>query len=118
MVNYVTDLRSKLTSVQVAARANEEKAKAKMKVWYDRIRQFEEGDMVLVLLPSLSNKLKAEWQGLYAIVRKVTPVTYQVRMSDKKKSLRVLHVNMLMAWTTPNATCLYAGHVDPSDYTL
>ncbi len=33
VVNYVTDLRSKLTSVQVA---NEEKAKVKMKVWYDK----------------------------------------------------------------------------------
>ena len=55
------------------------------------------GDLVLVLLPSSSSKLLAQWQGPYQIVERTGKVTYRVDMHDKRKRHRVLHVNMLKA---------------------
>ena len=52
---------------------NLEKAQEKQKHWYDqgaRVRQFEVGDPVLVLLPTTTDKLLAQWQGPYLVVKR------------------------------------------------
>jgi len=51
-----------------------------------------------VLLPTSSNKLLAQWQGPYCILRKVGKVDYEVLMPDKRKRKKVFHVNMLKKW--------------------
>ena len=61
---------------------------AEQKVWYDRnarVREFELGEEVLVLLPTSTSKLLARLQGPYRIVWKVGRVNYEIEMSDKKK---------------------------------
>ena len=53
------------------------------KRWYDqgaRQRQFEAGDQVLLLLPTSTNKLVAQWQGPYEAVKKIGKVDYLVHM--------------------------------------
>ncbi|KAL5479524.1 hypothetical protein EMCRGX_G023052 [Ephydatia muelleri] len=48
-------------------------AQRKQKTWYDshaRSLEFRDGDLVLVLLPSSSNKLLAQWQGPYQVLRR------------------------------------------------
>ncbi|XP_031684256.1 uncharacterized protein LOC116374667 [Oncorhynchus kisutch] len=42
-----------------------------------RHREFESGQKVLLLLPSSTSKLLAQWQGPYLIGRKMGPVTYR-----------------------------------------
>ena len=63
------------------------------------------GDQVLVLL-SESNKLLAKWMGPYIMTRKLTDVTYEILMQDKRKQRGVSHINMLAKWESPTAACL------------
>ena len=44
---------------------------------------------MLVLLPTSTSKMLAQWQGPYQIVKRVSKVTY------RRKRKRVFHVNML-----------------------
>ena len=83
---------------------NLKSARARQKKWYDRNardRSFEAGDQVLVLLPTSTSKLTAQWQGPYQVLSRVGSVNYLVHMSDRKKKRRVLHVNMLQKWQQP-----------------
>ena len=51
--------------------------------WYDvkaRLREFKAGDPVLVLLPTSTNKLLAQWQGPYQVLERMGQVTYLVDM--------------------------------------
>ena len=46
------------------------RAQKVQKTWYDRnarLREFEPGDSVLVLLPTSTSKLRAQWQGPYEV---------------------------------------------------
>lgn len=58
-----------------------------------------------MLLPTSSNKLLAQWQGPYPVRKQVTPVTYQIDMTDKRKRN---HVNMLRKWNTPTGLNLWS----------
>ena len=63
------------------ARENLTKAQAQQKRWYDRNareREFQPGEHVLVLLPTLTHKLLEKWQGPYPVRRRVSPVTYEI----------------------------------------
>ena len=60
-----------------------------------RERVLEPEDEVLVLLPTTSNKLLAQWQGPYRVLRRVGEVNYKVYMPDKRKRKAILHINML-----------------------
>ena len=54
--------------------ANLKEAQQRQKTMYDqtaRERELEPSEEVLVLLPASSNKLLAQWQGPYCVVRKV-----------------------------------------------
>ena len=56
-----------------------EKAQQSQKAWYDqtaRYRTLNEGDMVLVLLPTSSNTLIAQWQGPYKVTKQVGKANY------------------------------------------
>ena len=52
-------------------RENLKQSQSKQKVWYDqrpsRDRKFKAGDKVLVLLPSSTHNLTAEWRGPYKV---------------------------------------------------
>ena len=63
-----------------------------------RERELQPDEEVLVLLPSSSNKLLAQWQGPYCILRSVGKVNYEVLMPDKRKRKKVFHVDMLKKW--------------------
>ena len=79
------------------ARENVRKVQQDQKTWYDqnsRTRTLSEGSMVLVLLPTSSNKLEAQWQGPYKVLQRVGKVNYLIDMEDRRKR-RLLHINML-----------------------
>ena len=79
-----------------------------------REREFKDGDQVLVLLPTCTSKLMASWQGP-GITKKVTPVTYEVNMHDKRKKKRIVHVNMLKEWNMPIMVWLWTERVNEED---
>lgn len=115
VISYVLEMRNKLDQMGTIATAAEEMAKSKTKVWYDRgarSRSLTEGDQVLVLLPVGSDKLSAQWQGPYTVLKKVSPVSYCIDMHDKKKRRRQFHVNMLKEWHTPAAAVLQVAIMD------
>ena len=98
VIDYMLDLRSRSQDCREAALENAKESRIKSKRWYDSralSRSFEPGDKVLVLLPIPGNPLQAKYQGPYTILSKVGEVDYWVELPDKRKSSRLLHVNLL-----------------------
>lgn len=95
VTTYVMEMRERIKQFMQLANDNEFTNKRKEKFYYDRNcrkRNFKLGDKVLLLLPTSSNKLVAEWKGPYEVVRKVNKVDYVVRIGDHE---RMYHINML-----------------------
>ncbi len=88
MVSYVLAMREKLAWMAELVQQNLGKAQVQQKAWYDRnarSRELQPGDDVLVLLPSSTKKLFAQWQGPYKVKRKVGKVNYEVEMPGIKE---------------------------------
>ena len=114
VVSYVLCIQDRLTKMAELVKDNLEKAQETQKKWYDlnaRERSFELGEKVLVLLPTSTNKLLAQWQGPYEVVKKINKVIYQVEMLNKRKRLRNFHINMLRKWHEPLATSYWVQDV-------
>ena len=118
MVSYVLSIQEKLANMVELVKDNMEKAQETQKRWYDlnaRERSFEVGEKILVLLPASTNKLLAQWQGPYEVVKKVNKVIYQVEKQNKRKRLRNFHINMLRKWHEPLATSYWVEDVEEKD---
>ena len=93
MVSYVLETQRRLKEMVDIAGENMLKSQEEQKRWYDRrarLREFERGDQVLVLLPTTTDsKLMAQWQGPYQVLAREGKVTYLVDMHDRKKRHRV-----------------------------
>ena len=103
VVSYVLLVRERLERMAELVQENLSRSQKQQKVWYDRnarSREFQPGDQVLVLLPTSTNKLIAQWQGPYVVVRRLGKVNYEVEMDDKRKK-KTMHVNMLRKWHAP-----------------
>ena len=75
VASQVIEMRTRLLQMTDLVHNNMAKAQAKQKAWFDkaaRCRQFEVGDMVLVLLPSSSSKLQVQWQGPFCGTKRVS----------------------------------------------
>ena len=95
VLTYMSQMRERLREVAARARKNAEEAQAKYKQYYDRKcseRSLEQGDKILVLMPSSSHKMMAEWIGPYKVVRKVNEYNYEIQLPKRKT---ILHINML-----------------------
>ena len=67
-------------------------------MWYNkhaRLCELKPGNLVLVLLPTSTSKLLAQWQRPYKVVKRMSKVTYLIEMDDETKRRRVFHDNML-----------------------
>ena len=104
VVSHVIAMREKMSMMVDLVKENMTQAQGRQKHWYDqkaRHREFQEGDQVLVLLPTSANKLLARWQGPYEVRKRVGRVNYQIEMHDRRKRRRIFHVNMLRKFNTP-----------------
>lgn len=82
VVSYLLGVYDKLELARGIPDASEEANKTSMKAAYDvgsRARSFSVDDLVLVLLPTSSNKLLAQWQGPFPVTAKLGETTYRVR---------------------------------------
>ena len=71
------------------------KAREVQKGYYDpkcRLRRFAVGDKCLVLLPTVSNKLLAQWNGSYEVQEIFNDLNYVLLFEGQPKRF---HVNML-----------------------
>ncbi|XP_061180784.1 uncharacterized protein LOC133189428 [Saccostrea echinata] len=92
---YILDLKEKLEETCKIAHQQLEKARKYQRKHYNKRtidRRMKVGDLVLVLLPTKSNKLLMQWRGPYKVVQKVGDMDYKVEMHGK---LKTLHANLL-----------------------
>ena len=92
---YVFELREKLEDTLKLAHCELEKAQRKGKHYYDRkskVRKFQRGEKVLVLLPTDHNKLLMQWKGPFEVSSVVGLNDYKVKGKGKEK---VYHANIL-----------------------
>ena len=79
VVNHVVNMR--LAEIRDTVRETLVTKRQKIKQWYEQNatkREFRPGDEVLLLLPSDSSKVVAQWKGPYRVIRKVNDVIYEV----------------------------------------
>ena len=96
VVSYVMKSRDRLEKLHKMSFEKEIDAKRKQKKYFDqksKVRQLEEGQKVLILLPTSNNRLLAEWKGPYKVIEKVSPVDYKIQLNRKNE--KVFHINML-----------------------
>ena len=116
VVSYILSVQEKLERMMEMVKENSVKANAQQKTWYNqnaRSREFQPGDQVLVLLPTSTSKLLAQWQRPYPVIRRVGSVNYQIDMVGKRKRKRIFHVNMLQKWNVPTSTVFWAKEEIP-----
>lgn len=124
--HHVSSFHEKLHSVWKLARQNLESSQSQMKSRYDKHTlqcSFEPVDQVLVLLPLPGSTLQAKFAGPYRIEDKLSDTDYVVQTPDRKRKMRVCHINMLKLYVsrpkpkcpvpTPVVVSVSAG---PSDY--
>ncbi|XP_029928572.1 uncharacterized protein LOC115374014 [Myripristis murdjan] len=100
---YVLRMREKMEEVTKMVRKRMERVQRGQQTWYDkgaRERSFEPGQQVLLLLPTVENKLLAKWQGPYSIVRKLSSTTYEIEMPERRNPRQAFHINLLKEWKT------------------
>jgi len=69
-LKYMQDLQHKIQTALNSAQDNVATAQKRMKAHYDKKSsegQFESGDLVMILLPTSSNKLLTTWGGPHKI---------------------------------------------------
>ena len=107
VVSHILLMRERLERMMTLAQGNLKNAQKQQKRWYDRTsreRTLKPGDRVLVLLPTSTSKLLAQWHGPYPVVSQVGRVNYVVDMVDRRKRKRVFHINMLKKWDEPESS--------------
>ena len=102
--DWLVSVKAKMSGMSEIVSDRELKAKATMKSFYDRsaaVKAFEEGAMVLVKKPVLTGKMDCSWEGPFEIERRVSPVTYALKLPGRSNKAKILHCNLLKEWHTP-----------------
>lgn len=103
MLSYVLQMRERMEDATKLVHKHLERVQQRHKTWYDQAARewsFEVGQKVLLLLPTVENKLLAKWQGPYTVLRKLGPTTYEIEMPERRKPKQTFHINLLKAWRT------------------
>ena len=99
--DWVAELQDRLEVVRDVLRDKMKVAKEKEKVEYDittKLRKFEPGDMVLIRIPGLEEKLEDSWDDPYEVLKSLSDVNYQVSIPKFRGKTKILHVNNLKPW--------------------
>ena len=92
---YVLDLRERIEETCQIAQEALQKSSERNKRYYNRktrMRSFNPGDKVLLLLPTDHNKLLLQWKGPFPVLEKIGKVDYRIDLFGKSK---VFHANLL-----------------------
>ncbi|GFW91684.1 retrovirus-related Pol polyprotein from transposon 297 [Trichonephila clavipes] len=94
----VVKLINRLKRCQEVAINKKEEIQVKRKTWYDKNavkREFKDGDLVLVLATSRTNKLAVQWIGPGTILTKISETNYLVEIPGRRETPQIYHINML-----------------------
>jgi hypothetical protein len=95
VMQYLTELRNKLQSVNETAQTNAVKHQQLTKVYYDKQsteRHLAVGSLVLLLQPVSTHKLYAAWSGPHRVVERLSDTNYVIDL-DGRRTTR--HINLL-----------------------
>ena len=98
VIAFMTQVREQMREARDIALDTAKQARVKSKQWYDRearMRTFEPGDLVMILLPRPGHPLEAKYKGPYKVLERIGTVDYRIATPSKRKPSRVCHVNML-----------------------
>ena len=124
VVTHVVEMRERLAEMTQLVSENAAKSQQKQRRYYNqgaKSRRFEVGDQVLVLLPTVANRLKLHWTGPYKITRKVGTVDYEVEMPGRRQERKIYHVNLMKKWhvmTSKPQTVLLAADFETKEEAL
>nr|XP_054761342.1 uncharacterized protein LOC129267739 [Lytechinus pictus] len=116
---YVIDLRKRLVESWQLAQDTLKSSAKRYKGYYDRNakkRKLNVGDEVLILLPTVHNKLLVEWQGPFKVVGTKFDYDYVVDVNGLKKTY---HINLLRRYVRREevvaASCFDVGTFNVKD---
>lgn len=99
VLDYIVETRNSLEKVRKMVKNNEMISKKRQKKYFDRntkTRLLKIGEKALILLPTSTNKLLAQWKGPFLVTGKSSPVDYKIQI--RKGVEKTYHINMLKAW--------------------
>ena len=117
VIDHVVQMRERLAMVRETVQENLTIKRQKIKEWYDRnatTRELQAGDEVLLLLPSDTSKMVAQWKGPYRVIRKVNDVNYEVNVGGRRKRV-VYHINLLRKYNRAVQNVMFVEKVDIAD---
>lgn len=100
-LDYVSRFRKRLHEACDLAQKSLKNALCEMKNRYDIkavARSFQPGDNLLVLLPVQGSALSARFTSPYEVVKKLSETDYVIRTPERRRKMRVCHVNMLKVY--------------------
>ena len=126
LISYVNGFRNRLYEAGELVKQNLQMAQKKMKQLFDRKverREFCAGDQVLVLQPLIESPFQAKFFGPCNVVRRVSEQNYLIEMPNKRKSVKVCHVNLIKPYfardvsdgVVPDNPVLVAGTVQEEE---
>lgn len=127
VVEHVVNMRNRLVEFTSMVKRNLENRKEKVNLWYDKkavMRKFSAGDEVLVLLPSDTHKMLAQWKGPFRVVERVNDVNYRINVGGRR-GIVTYHINLLkkyhrtamMVCSEQNETPIRLEQIFPNDQT-
>ena len=69
----------------------------------------------MLRIPEQGGKLSDIWDGPYEIARKISPVTYELALPNRRKKKVIAHINRLKKWHSPEAIALRVIVADEED---
>jgi len=106
VVELIINTRERLRHALEVANTQATQERSKAKVWYNRrarLRTFQPGDKVLVLMPMPEKPLHAKYHGPYAVEQQLGPVDYIITTPDRRKTKRVCgHMSLVNCQSTRN----------------
>ena len=99
----ISQFRDRIFVLRNEAVTNLEKVQATSKDRYDRMHshiEYQPGDLVKIFNPAkkvgMTSKFLIKWHGPYTILRKHTPVDYEIKLGDRANSkTEVIHVSRI-----------------------
>ncbi|XP_033741736.1 uncharacterized protein LOC117328321 [Pecten maximus] len=117
VIDHIVQMRERLASIRETVLENLTIKRQKTKQWYDSnatARELRPGDEVLLLIPSDSSKMVAQWKGPYRVVRKVNDVNYEVNVGGRRKRV-VYHINLLRKYNKAVQNVMFVPKCDLAD---
>lgn len=98
VVGYVLELLNRLNKAMGIVKTNAKTAQNRAKAYYDRtarLRTFEVGDKVMLLVPCRKNKLDVQWEGPARVLQKLSDTNYAVELEGRRRNTRIYHSNLM-----------------------